>query len=82
MATLNSPMGIMLSAAADSGCFDFETVSYDQFIRFIKRHSPKLRVSIGKRDTKLVTELRRLADVADQEYRAKKPKTISKGEPT
>lgn len=75
MTTLNSPMGIMLATAADSGCFSFETVSYDQWILFMKKHAPNLKMQFGKRDENFIAELRRLADIADQEYRAKKPKT-------
>jgi len=61
----------MLIDAAEKGCFSFENVSYEQFMRFLKKHSPNLAIQIGARSQAFIDELHRLAAIAN-ETRSKK----------
>jgi len=50
--------------AAAPGPFVFETVPYDEWIKFLRRHSPNFKLQVGKVDPEFTKELNRLAQVA------------------
>lgn len=57
-------IGQLFEEAADTGTFEFDIAPYEDFIAFVKEHSPNFKMQIGKRDPEFIAELRRLSDLA------------------
>ena len=57
-------IGQLFEEAADNGSFEFDIASYEDFIAFVKEHSPNFKMQVGKRDPEFVEELRRLSELA------------------
>lgn len=57
-------IGQLFEEAADTGMFEFDIAPYEDFIAFLKAHSPNFKMQIGKRDPEFVEELRRLSEIA------------------
>lgn len=49
---------------AVDGCFNFDTVSYEDFLKFLKKHAPNIRLQPGARSPEFIEELKRLRDIA------------------
>jgi len=48
------------------GCFTFDTVSYEDFIKFLKEHAPNIVLQFGARTPDFIKELERLRNIALQ----------------
>jgi hypothetical protein len=57
-------IGSLFEEAADTGGFSFDDVPYEDFIEFLKLHSPDIKIQFGKRDPAFVAELKRLSELA------------------
>ena len=57
-------IGQLFEEAADTGTFEFDIAPYEDFIAFIKEHSPNFKMQMGKRDPEFVEELQRLSKLA------------------
>lgn len=57
-------IGSLFEEAADNGSFDFGIAPYEDFIAFLKEHSPNIKIQMGKHDAEFVAELRRLSVLA------------------
>ena len=57
-------IGSLFEEAADTGSFSFDDVPYEDFIAFLKLHSPDIKIQFGKRDPEFVAELKRLSELA------------------
>ena len=57
-------IGQLFEEAADNGSFEFDIAPYEDFIAFVKEHSPNFKMQVGKRDPEFVEELRRLSELA------------------
>lgn len=53
--------------AVDTGLFEYnEKATYWDWICFLNKHSPKIKIQFGKRDPEFVEELKRLGNLAKQ----------------
>ena len=57
-------IGQLFEEAADNGTFEFDIAPYEDFIAFLKEHSPNFQMQMGKREPEFVEELRRLSALA------------------
>lgn len=57
-------IGQLFEEAADTGTFEFDIAPYEDFVAFIKEHSPNFKMQMGKREPEFVEELRRLSQLA------------------
>lgn len=57
-------IGQLFEEAADTGTFEFDIAPYEDFIAFLKEHSPNFQMQIGKREPEFFNELRRLSALA------------------
>ena len=57
-------IGQLFEEAADNGTFEFDIAPYEDFVAFIKEHSPNFKMQMGKREPEFIEELRRLSQLA------------------
>ena len=57
-------IGQLFEEAADTGTFEFDIAPYEDFVAFIKEHSPNFKMQMGKREPEFIEELRRLSQLA------------------
>lgn len=57
-------IGDFFILAAETGIFDFEQVSFSDFIGFMKKHSKIKSIQFGSRDPEFIKELERLSSLA------------------
>lgn len=57
-------IGQLFEEAAADGRFDFGIAPYEDFIAFLKEHSPNIKIQMGKMDPEFIAELNRLSQVA------------------